>query len=68
MRDAQSKLQATRTADEAPRPFPPPRDFSSLSVAELIEAREAHYIQLTSLENDSRRLVNTRSMASTKKR
>ena len=51
MRDAQSKLQATRTAEEAPRPFPPPRDFSSLSVADLIEAREAHHIQLASLDN-----------------
>jgi hypothetical protein len=31
--------------------FPPQRDFSSLSVLDLLEAREAHHVQLSSLEN-----------------
>lgn len=33
------------------RAFPPRRDFSSLSVVDLLEAREAHHVQLSSLEN-----------------
>jgi len=31
--------------------FPPKRDFSSLSILDLLEAREAHHVQLSSLEN-----------------
>lgn len=31
--------------------FPPRRDFTSLSVQDLLEAREAHHVQLSSLDN-----------------
>jgi hypothetical protein len=32
-------------------PFPPRRDYSSLSVRDLVEAREAYHVHLSSLEN-----------------
>ena len=31
--------------------FPPKRDFSSLSIKDLLDAREAYHVQLSSLEN-----------------
>jgi hypothetical protein len=34
-----------------PRPFPPRRDFASLSVRDLLDAREAYHVYLSSLEN-----------------
>jgi hypothetical protein len=33
------------------RPFPPRRDYASLSLKDLIEARDAHHVHLSSLEN-----------------
>ncbi|MDR5837462.1 hypothetical protein [Caballeronia sp. LZ034LL] len=35
----------------AQRTFPPRRDFSSLSVLDLLEAREAQHVQLSNLDN-----------------
>jgi hypothetical protein len=32
------------------RPFPPPRDFSSLSVKDLLEAREQYHVHLSNME------------------
>jgi hypothetical protein len=31
------------------RPFPPPRDFSSVSIRDLLDAREAHHVQLSNI-------------------
>lgn len=36
---------------ERTRPFPPRPDFSSLSVRDLLEARDAYHVYLSSLEN-----------------
>jgi len=33
------------------RPFPPPRDFSSLSIRDLLEAREHYHVHLSSIES-----------------
>jgi hypothetical protein len=33
------------------RPFPPRRDYSSLSVRDLLEARDAYHVHLSTLEN-----------------
>lgn len=42
---------AERTADGPPPPFPPRPGFSSLSVRDLLEAREAYHVHLSSLHN-----------------
>ena len=36
---------------EAIKPFPPKRDFSSLSVRDLLEARDAYHVHLAHLAN-----------------
>jgi hypothetical protein len=36
---------------DRPRPFPPRRDYASLSVRDLLEAREAYHVHLSGLEN-----------------
>ena len=36
---------------EALKPFPPKRDFSSLSVKDLLEARDAYHVHLAHLAN-----------------
>src|ERR1700704_5815371 len=33
------------------RPFPPPRDFSSLSIRDLLEAREHYHVHLSSIDS-----------------
>ena len=45
-------LQTRRPVTRA-RPFPPPRDFSSLSIRDLLDARDAYHVHLSSLENVS---------------
>ena len=45
-------LQTRRPVARA-RPFPPPRDFSSLSIRDLLDARDAYHVHLSSLENVS---------------
>src|SRR5262245_48444949 len=42
-----NKSSAVSTA----RPFPPRRDFASLSIHDLLDAREAYHVYLSSLEN-----------------
>jgi hypothetical protein len=45
-------VKATKGAPAPPAPvFPPRRDFSSLSVVDLLQAREAYHVYLASLEN-----------------
>lgn len=51
MRSTQSGIRAERTTLAKPKPFPPPRDYSSLSMRDLLEAREAYQIYLSQLEN-----------------
>src|SRR5205823_4990758 len=51
MRDIQSRQQSIRTIHSNLQEFPPRRDYVSLSVADLLEARETHHVQLASLEN-----------------
>ena len=36
---------------QSPRPFPPRRDYSSLSMRDLLDAREAYHVYLSTLEN-----------------
>jgi hypothetical protein len=43
-------LQTRRPAARA-LPFPPPRDYASLSVRDLLDARDAYHVHLSSLEN-----------------
>jgi len=33
------------------RPFPPQRDYASLSIKDLLDAREAYHVYLSTLEN-----------------
>ncbi len=46
-----SKPPAPQSVSPISRPFPPRRNFSSLSVRDLLEAREAHRVYLAGLEN-----------------
>src|SRR5262245_25202386 len=41
---------ARRPADQ-PRPFPPRREFASLSLSDLLDARDAYHVHLSHLEN-----------------
>src|SRR5688572_33186867 len=43
-------LQTRRPAAQA-QPFPPRRDYSSLSVGDLLDARDAYHVHLSSLPN-----------------
>jgi hypothetical protein len=43
-------VPARRPSDQPP-PFPPRRDFSSLSLRDLLEARDAYHVHLSHLEN-----------------
>jgi hypothetical protein len=43
--------QGKGPVDIASRPFPPRRDFASLSVRDLLDAREAYHVYLATLEN-----------------
>ena len=33
------------------KPFPPPRDYASLSVRDLLDARDAYHLHLSHLSN-----------------
>lgn len=46
--ESASRLPAVAASS---KPFPPRADFSSLSLRDVLEAREAYHIQLSSLEN-----------------
>ena len=41
----------THTLRQRSRPFPPRRDYASLSVHDLMDAREAYHVHLSRLEN-----------------
>lgn len=41
----------TTPTNPTSRPFPPRRDFSSLSVRDLLDAREAYHVYLSNLDN-----------------
>src|SRR5688572_22680151 len=43
-------LQTRRPTTQA-RSFPPPRDYSSLSIRDLLDARDAYHVHLSSLQN-----------------
>ncbi|HET9217529.1 MAG TPA: hypothetical protein VFR18_11145 [Terriglobia bacterium] len=43
-------LQTRRPTAQA-RSFPPPRDYSSLSIRDLLDARDAYHVHLSSLQN-----------------
>src|SRR5688572_25846137 len=45
-------LQTRRPTTQA-RSFPPPRDYSSLSIRDLLDARDAYHVHLSSLQNAS---------------
>jgi len=42
---------APRSASDAPRPFPPQREFSSLSLRDLLDARDAYHVHLSHIDN-----------------
>lgn len=46
----ESVVPARRPADEPP-PFPPRREFSSLSLSDLLDARDAYHVHLSNLRN-----------------
>ena len=50
-KSVQRKTAAMPASASAQAAFPPKRDFSSLSLLDLLEAREAHHVQLSSLDN-----------------
>ncbi len=47
MKDTQEKLPGRPTS----RPFPPRRDFASLSIRDLLDAQQAYHVYLSTLEN-----------------
>jgi hypothetical protein len=51
MRKKPSGVPADNTSRPAAPPFPPRRDYTSLSVRDLIDAREAYHVYLSSLDN-----------------
>lgn len=51
MENTQLSLRLNTSTLSRPRPFPPRRDFASLSMLDLIEAREAYHVYLSGLEN-----------------
>ncbi|HEV7746000.1 MAG TPA: hypothetical protein VGO56_13455 [Pyrinomonadaceae bacterium] len=51
MENTQLSLRLNSSTLSRPRPFPPRRDFASLSMLDLIEAREAYHVYLSGLEN-----------------
>lgn len=48
---ARKAKMETSTRRVTPRRFPPPRNFASLSVGDLLEARDAHHVFLSQLDN-----------------
>src|SRR4029079_17689669 len=51
MENTQLSLRLNGSTLSRPRPLPPRRDFASLSMLDLIEAREAYHVYLSGLEN-----------------
>lgn len=51
MENTQLGLRLNKSDLAATRPFPPRRDFSSLSMVDLLEAREAYHVYLSGLDN-----------------
>src|SRR5712664_3941183 len=51
MENTQLGLRLNKADLATTRPFPPRRDFSSLSMLDLLEAREAYHVYLSGLEN-----------------
>ena len=51
MENTQLALRLNASKPSQPRPFPPRRDFASLSMSDLVEAREAYHVYLSGLEN-----------------
>ena len=50
MKQKRMPLQTMRPVGH-PSPFPPRRDYSSLSIKDLLDARDAYHVYLASLEN-----------------
>ena len=50
MKQKRMPLQTIRPVGR-PSPFPPRRDYSSLSIKDLLDARDAYHVYLASLEN-----------------
>ncbi len=50
MKTKRTPLQTSRPAVPA-KPFPPRRDYASLSVRDLLDARDAYHVHLSMLEN-----------------
>lgn len=51
MENTQLALRLNTVEPSRPRPFPPRRDYASLSIRDLVEAREAYHVHLSGLEN-----------------
>jgi hypothetical protein len=51
MENTQLGLRFNRTDLSTAKPFPPRRNYTSLSVADLLEARDAYHVYLSGLEN-----------------
>jgi len=51
MSNIQNRILTKPMEKPATQPFPPRRDFASLSVHDLLDAREAYHVHLSSLQN-----------------
>ena len=51
MENTQLGLRLNKSDLSTIRPFPPRRNYSSLSMADLLEARDAYHVYLSGLEN-----------------
>lgn len=51
MENNQLALRLNTSNLSKPHPFPPRRDYASLSILDLVEAREAYHVHLSGLEN-----------------
>ena len=51
MENNQLALRFDKSTFAKPNPFPPRRDYTSLSVLDLVEAREAYHVHLSRLDN-----------------
>ena len=51
MENNQLALRFDKSTFAKPSPFPPRRDYPSLSILDLVEAREAYHVHLSRLDN-----------------
>jgi hypothetical protein len=51
MENNQLALRFDKSTFAKPNPFPPRRDYTSLSILDLVEAREAYHVHLSRLDN-----------------